>query len=80
MTGDMFRHIVTQRPTLLLSRELYATPILGGGVIYLILLWLMPQSMSRYWAKAIIFTLRAILIHWKIYMPLRLTLAVRLKP
>jgi uncharacterized membrane protein YeiH len=80
IAGGMFRDVVTQRPTLLLSRELYATPILMGCVIYLMLLWFMPQSISRYLAMAIIFTLRAVIIHWNIYMPLRLTLEVRPKP
>lgn len=80
IAGGLFRDVVTQRPTLLLSRELYATPILVGCVVYLILLALMPQSQARLFAIATTFALRSAVIHWQIAMPLQLTLEIKHKP
>ena len=80
IAGGLLRDVVTQRPTLLLSRELYATPILVGCIVYLILIPLMPQTIGRLLAMAIIFGLRALIIHRQISVPLRLTLQIRQGP
>jgi uncharacterized membrane protein YeiH len=79
IAGGLLRDVVTQRPTLLLSRELYATPILVGCVVYLILIPLLPQPIDRLIAMVIIFALRAIIIHWQISIPLHLTLEIKQK-
>ena len=78
IAGGIVRDVVTNRPTLLLSRELYATPILLGGVLYVVLLRLMPSPLSRGIAMGLIFGLRAIAIRWQIFLPLRLTLKIDL--
>ncbi len=80
IAGGLFRDMVTQRPTLLLSRELYATPILVGCVVYLLLMALMSQAQARLLAMAIIFAQRSAIIHWQISIPLRLTLEIKPKP
>lgn len=80
IAGGLFRDMVTQRPTLLLSRELYATPILVGCVVYLGLMALMPQSQARLLAMAITFGLRSAIIRWQISIPLRLTLEIKDRP
>lgn len=77
IAGGLFRDMVTQRPTLLLSRELYATPILVGCVGYLVLMSLMPQTQARLLAMAIIFGLRSAIIRWQISIPLQLTLEIK---
>ena len=38
--GGLVRDIMTDRPTLLMTRDLYATPILLGSLVYLVLLTL----------------------------------------
>ncbi len=79
IAGGIIRDVVTHRPTLLLSRELYATPILLGGVLYVVLLHLMPSPLSRVVAMGVIFGVRAIAIRWQIFLPLRLTLKIDLE-
>jgi uncharacterized membrane protein YeiH len=76
IAGGILRDVVTQHPTLLLSRELYATPILIGSVLYILLLPVVPGAMGRFLAMAVIFGLRAAAIRWQVFVPLRLTLKV----
>ncbi len=42
--GGLIRDVLTGRTNLLLSRELYATPILLGGLLYVLLLKFIPDS------------------------------------
>ncbi|MGF1517005.1 MAG: trimeric intracellular cation channel family protein [Nodosilinea sp.] len=79
IAGGIIRDVVTHRPTLLLSRELYATPILLGGMLYVGLLQVMPSPLSRGIAMGLIFSMRAIAIRWQIFLPLRLTLKIDLE-
>ncbi|TVP66203.1 MAG: trimeric intracellular cation channel family protein [Leptolyngbya sp. LCM1.Bin17] len=73
IAGGIARDVVTHRPTMLLSRELYATPILLGAMLYVLL---SPYPGSRPVAMAVIFTIRAAAIRWQLFLPLRLTLQV----
>ncbi|WP_035986893.1 trimeric intracellular cation channel family protein [Leptolyngbya sp. KIOST-1] len=76
IAGGIIRDVVTHRPTLLLSRELYATPIVLGGILYVVLLPAMASPLCRLLAMAIIFGVRAIAIRWQLFLPLRLTLKI----
>lgn len=42
--GGLIRDVLTGRTNLLLSRELYATPILIGGLLYVLLMRFIPDS------------------------------------
>lgn len=44
--GGLIRDVLTGRTNLLLSRELYATPILLGAMLYVLLLKFIPDSTS----------------------------------
>lgn len=78
IAGGILRDVVTHRPTLLLSRELYATPIVLGGTLYVLLLPLTASPTLRVLAMAVIFGMRAIAIRWQLFLPLRLTLKIDL--
>lgn len=76
IAGGIMRDVVTNRPTLLLSRELYATPIMLGGILYVVLMSRLPSPLCRLVAMGLIFSLRAIAIRWQLFLPLRLTLKI----
>ena len=78
IAGGILRDVVTHRPTLLLSRELYATPIVLGGILYVLLLQWGPSPLGRLLAMGGIFGMRAIAIRWQLFLPLRLTLKIDL--
>jgi uncharacterized membrane protein YeiH len=78
IAGGIIRDVVTHRPTLLLSRELYATPIVLGGILYVVLLQFMVSPLSRLVAMGVMFGIRAIAIRWQLFLPLRLTLKIDL--
>ena len=74
--GGLVRDVLTDRPTLLMTKDLYATPILLGSVIYLGLLYFAPGfSLSWLVAMVIIFAFRAAAIHWDLSMPGWLTIS-----
>ncbi|QQE67063.1 hypothetical protein GFS31_37700 [Leptolyngbya sp. BL0902] len=76
IAGGILRDVVTHRPTMLLSRELYATPIVFGGILYVLLLKTLPAPLGRLVAMGLIFGIRAVAIRWQLFLPLRLTLKV----
>lgn len=76
IAGGILRNVVTHRPTMLLSRELYATPIVLGGILYVLLLRAIPSPWGRLMAMELIFGIRATAIRWQLFLPLRLTLKV----
>lgn len=78
IAGGIIRDVVTHRPTLLLSRELYATPIMLGSILYVVLLQGMASPLCRLVAMGLIFGMRAIAIRWQLFLPLRLTLKIDL--
>jgi len=68
--GGLVRDLLTDRPNLLMTKDLYATPILLGGLIYLGLLEFAPEfELSWLVSMAVIFFLRAAAIHWNLSMP-----------
>jgi uncharacterized membrane protein YeiH len=68
--GGLVRDVLASRPTLLMSREIYATPILIGCTLYV---GLRQTSLNLAWALGIaaasIFLIRAAAIRWHIQMP-----------
>lgn len=68
--GGLVRDVLTDRPTLLMTKELYATPILLGSIVYVVLLFLVP-SFQYSWliAMTVIFGFRAAAIYWDLSMP-----------
>jgi uncharacterized membrane protein YeiH len=72
--GGLARDVLAGRPTLLMSREIYATPVLIGCTLYVLLrnMGLHHQAVGIA-AGALMFSLRAAAIHWHIEMPRWLT-------
>jgi uncharacterized membrane protein YeiH len=73
--GGLLRDVLAGRPTLLMSREIYATPILLGCTLY-VLLRPGPSGWGRALvaaAVAFIFGFRALAIHRQLQMPAWLT-------
>lgn len=72
--GGLVRDVLTDRPTLLMTNDLYATPILVGSIVYILLLLLAPGFyLSWLVAMIVIFGFRAAAIHWNLSMPGGLT-------
>ena len=68
--GGLIRDVLAGRPTLLMSPEIYATPILLGCMLYVLLRRVAPDfAFSRQLAVVFIFGLRATAIHWDLQMP-----------
>lgn len=72
--GGLLRDVLAGRPTLLMSREIYATPILLGCTLYVLArpFFVDPRLLALV-AVAVIFTVRASAIHWHVEMPAWLT-------
>ena len=73
--GGLIRDLLAGRQTLLMTRELYATPVLFGCTVYVILLELFPdyRFISSVISCLCIFGVRAAAIHWQLTVPLWLT-------
>lgn len=71
--GGLLRDVLAGRPTLLMSREIYATPILFGCTLYAVLRNIRPGVTTLAVAVAVIFCVRAAAIRWHIEMPEWLT-------
>ena len=68
--GGLVRDMLTNRPNLLMTKDLYATPILLGSILYLALLIFAPGfSLSWLVAMIVIFGFRAAAIYWNLSMP-----------
>jgi uncharacterized membrane protein YeiH len=54
-----------------MSRELYATPVLIGCVLYVVLLYLFPdyRFLCSVGCMTCIFAIRAAAIHWELSVP-----------
>jgi uncharacterized membrane protein YeiH len=68
--GGLVRDVLAGRPTLLMSRDIYATPILLGCSVYVALLDVAPDF--RYagaCSASLIFVLRSAAIWWHLQMP-----------
>ena len=72
--GGLLRDVLAGRPTLLMSREIYATPILLGCTAFVVL-QLIPAASgyAETAGVAIIFGVRALAIHQHLEMPEWLT-------
>src|SRR5262245_41876696 len=69
--GGLVRDVLAGRKTLLMSREIYATPILLGCTLYVALRQLGSGfTYSGYLAVGLMFGLRAVAIRWNLQMPL----------
>lgn len=70
IAGGMIRDVLTQRQTLLLSREFYATPALLGGILFATLDYLFPgHPYHQIWGALLIVILRGAGIQWGLYFP-----------
>ncbi len=69
--GGLIRDVLAGRQTLLMTRELYATPVLIGCTFYVTLLALIPghESYSTLGCVTLIFALRAAAIRWNLAVP-----------
>jgi uncharacterized membrane protein YeiH len=68
--GGLLRDVLAGRPTLLVSREIYATPILLGCTVFVTLHALAPGFGHRgVLGAAVIFAVRAMAIRWHLEMP-----------
>src|SRR5262245_7088003 len=72
--GGLVRDVLASRPTLLTSREIYATPVLLGCTLYVVLRSAaFDPRLAAGIAFGLIFAIRAAAIYWHIEMPRRLT-------
>ncbi len=69
--GGLIRDLLTGRPTLIMSRDLYATPILFGVSVQILLLsyGLLGTQAATLVGGALIFGCRAAAIHFHLQMP-----------
>ncbi len=69
--GGLIRDVLAGRHTLLMTRELYATPVMIGCTLYISLLAFLPQhrSVGALGCVALIFALRAAAIRWDLTVP-----------
>jgi uncharacterized membrane protein YeiH len=71
--GGLMRDVLAGRPTLLMSREIYATPVLLGCTLFVLVRDFMPEYLTEVLALIAIFGVRALAIHRHLEMPLWLT-------
>jgi uncharacterized membrane protein YeiH len=71
--GGLIRDVLAGRPTLLMSREVYATPILLGCVVFVLLRTTTGFQYASPVAVAMVFGIRAFAIHRQLEIPEWLT-------
>lgn len=72
--GGLIRDVLAGRPTLLMSREIYATPILLGCTIFVLLRGITETfGYAGFVGAAVIFAVRAAALRWGLEMPAWLT-------
>lgn len=73
--GGLIRDVLAGRRNLLMSRELYATPVMCGSILFVLVLALLPEWRAIGFAACVAFTfgLRAAAIRWKLAIPEWLT-------
>ncbi len=69
--GGLIRDILSGRQNLLMTREIYAVPVLFGCTLYVILQHWLPQypAGNALFCTVFIFTLRCAAIHWNLSVP-----------
>jgi uncharacterized membrane protein YeiH len=77
--GSLIRDVLIGEPTLLARKELYATPILLGGLLYAGLILLVPAQgeLAALAAALAIFVMRAVAIRFGLAYPAWLTVRPR---
>ena len=72
--GGLIRDVLAGRPTLLVSRDIYATPILGGCIVFVLLrAFDIAFATAGISAGTLIFAARALAIYFHLQMPAWLT-------
>jgi uncharacterized membrane protein YeiH len=79
--GGLIRDVLAGRPTLLMSRELYAIPVLTGCILLALILAHAPEYRSHgsLVCLVVIFGIRAAAIYWDLEVPWWLTLGLSRK-
>lgn len=74
--GGILRDVLTAVKPMIFQREIYATAVMLGAIIYVNLSWLFPQNntLNTLIAMIAVLTLRISAIHWKLHLPIFLTL------
>ncbi len=74
--GGLIRDVLAGRPTLLMSRDIYAVPVLFGTLLFVVVLELFPQhgGIGALACFGLIFAMRAAAIHWSLSVPAWLTI------
>jgi uncharacterized membrane protein YeiH len=67
--GGLARDVLAQRPTLLMGREIYATPLLLGGILYVVLLERFRQLPSSLATVVFMIGFRWAAIRWDLAYP-----------
>ena len=68
--GGMIRDILSSEIPLVLRREIYATASLSGGVVYVVLALLVPETWIAVAAGvAVVLAMRLAAIHWDLSLP-----------
>lgn len=69
--GGLLRDVLAGRQTLIMSRDIYAVPLLLGSVFYVILAKLLPgyMTLNGVISIAATFSMRAAVIYWKLQVP-----------
>lgn len=77
--GGLLRDVLAGRQTLLMTRELYATPVLLGCTLYVVSLYILPEYrlFSAVGCCLLIFGIRAAAINWGLSVPHWLVTKVR---
>ena len=76
--GGLIRDVLAGRPTLLMSRELYAIPVLLGCILYNLILIYAPEHhfFGSVICVIVIFGIRAAAIRWDLHVPDWATLGI----
>lgn len=78
ITGGVLRDLLTGNPNLILKQELYATPILIGGIFYVLWLTYLPDiPLGDLLAILMVFLIRYAAIKWDLRYPKWLLFAGR---
>jgi uncharacterized membrane protein YeiH len=77
--GGLIRDVLAGRETLLMSRDLYALPVLLGCTLFVLLLYFLPEYrlISGVVSIIFIFAIRAAAIHWSLSVPEWLIMKVK---
>lgn len=75
--GGIFRDVLTAVKPMIFQKEIYATAVMLGAIIYVNLSWFMPASWETFNTLIAMFSvlaLRLAAIHWHLHLPVFLSL------